>query len=257
MGTDRILSRVTFDKKVSCVARRSEKDMRRIGSAFSPSALICGCFRAPRCRGNFFRARLYNLSVGVQYSRAGRGAMKSTTWSMQLGGCWRQTRRVVPPPRGSRYQRPLLTLIRNLTPPDTDHEGVAQEVFLAAFRSLASFDPKRSAFSTWLFTIARNRCRNELARRRPVVGAELPDVVDLRSPERAASEAELFRQLDAALGALPFEQRSAFVLAHLQGLSYEEVARIEGVGVGTVKSRIARAREKLRCLLRHAAEPHS
>ena len=156
-----------------------------------------------------------------------------------------------------RYQRPLLTLIRNLTPPDTDHEGVGQEVFLAAFRSLASFDPKRSAFSTWLFTIARNRCRNELARLRPVVGALLPDVVDLRSPERAASEAELFRQLDAALAALPFEQRSAFVLAHLQGLSYEEVGRIEGVGVGTVKSRIARAREKLRCLLSHAAEPHS
>ena len=125
-----------------------------------------------------------------------------------------------------RYQRPLLTLIRNLTPPDTDHEGVAQEVFLAAFRSLASFDPKRSALSTWLFTIACNRCRNELARRRPVVGAELPDVVDLRSPERAASEAELFRQLDAALDALLFEQRSAFVLAPLQGLSYEEVGRM-------------------------------
>ena len=121
-----------------------------------------------------------------------------------------------------RYQRPLLTLIRNLTPPDTDHEGVAQEVFLAAFRFLASFDPKRSVFSTWLFTIARNRCCNELSRRRPVVGGELPDVVNLRSPERAASEAELFHQLDAALGALPFEQRSAFVLAHLQGLSYEE-----------------------------------
>jgi RNA polymerase sigma factor (sigma-70 family) len=96
-----------------------------------------------------------------------------------------------------------------------------------------------------------------LARRRPVVGAELPEVVDLRSPELAVSEAELFRQLDAALHALPFEQRSAFVLAQLQGLSYEEVARIEGVGVGTVKSRIARAREKLRCLLHRAAEPHS
>jgi RNA polymerase sigma-70 factor (ECF subfamily) len=130
-------------------------------------------------------------------------------------------------------------------------------VFLAAFRHLASFDPKRSAFSTWLFTIARNRCRNELARRRPVAGTELPDVVDLRSPERAASEAELLRQLDAALDTLPFEQRSAFVLAQLQGLSYEEVGRIEDVGVGTVKSRIARAREKLRCLLSHAAEPHS
>jgi RNA polymerase sigma-70 factor (ECF subfamily) len=156
-----------------------------------------------------------------------------------------------------RYQRPLLTLVRNLTRSNTDHEGVAQEVFLAAFRCLASFDPKRAAFSTWLFTIARNRCRNELARRRPVVGTELPDVVDPRSPERAASEAELFRQLDAALDALPFEQRSAFVLAHVQGLSYEEVARIEGVGVGTVKSRIARARERLRRLLRHATELQS
>src|SRR6478672_9266059 len=134
-----------------------------------------------------------------------------------------------------RYQRPLLTLVHNLTPPGTDHEGVAQEVFLAVFRCLASFDPKRSAFSTWLFTIARNRCRNELARRRPVAGAEMPDVVDPRSPERAASQAELFRLLDAALDDLPFEQRSAFVLAHLQGLSYEEVGAIEGVGVGTVK----------------------
>src|ERR1043166_4162560 len=115
-----------------------------------------------------------------------------------------------------RYQRPLWTLVRNLTPPDTDHEGVAQEVFLAVFRCLASFDPKRSAFSTWLFTIARNRCRNEYARRRRVTGAELPDVVDLRSPERAASEAELLGQLDGALEALPFEQRCAFVLAQLQ-----------------------------------------
>jgi RNA polymerase sigma-70 factor (ECF subfamily) len=156
-----------------------------------------------------------------------------------------------------RYQRPLLTIARNLTPPGTDYEGVAQDVFLAAFRCLATFDPNRSAFSTWLFTIARNRCRNELVRRRPVAGAALPDVEDARSPERAASEAELFRQLDAALNALPFRQRSAFVLAELQGLSYEEVGRIEGIGVGTVKSRIARAREKLRSLLRHVAEPHS
>jgi RNA polymerase sigma-70 factor (ECF subfamily) len=156
-----------------------------------------------------------------------------------------------------RYQRPLLALVRNLTPRDSDQEGLAQEAFLAAFRSLASFDIRRSAFSTWLFTIARNRCRNEFARRRPIASADLADVVDSRSPERAASEAELFRQLDAALDALPFDQRSAFVLAHLQGLSYEEVGRIECVGVGTVKSRIARAREKLRRLLSRVAEPYS
>ena len=185
-------------------------------------------------RGNFFRVRLYNLSAGVECSRARQGAMNDDLDAIRrvLAADVESFRRLV-----ERYQRTVLTLIRNLTPRDTDREGVAQEVFLAAFRSLASFDPNRSAFSTWLFTIARNRCRNELARRRPVVGAELPDVVDLPSPERAASEAELFRQLDAALGALPFEQRSAFVLAHLQGLSYDEVGRIEGVGAGTVKSR--------------------
>lgn len=154
-----------------------------------------------------------------------------------------------------RYQRPLLSLIRNLTPPDADHEGVAQDVFLASYRSLASFDPTRSAFSTWLFTIARNRCRNELARRRPEAVRNLPDVVDRRSPAQAAEAAELSHRLAAALADLPFEQRSAFVLAQLQGLSYEEVARIEGVSVGTVRSRIARAREKLRCLFRHAVEP--
>ena len=61
--------------------------------------------------------------------------------------------------------RPLLTLIRNLTPPDSDHEGDAQEVFLAVFRSLASFDPKRSAFSTWLFTIAAIAAATEWASR--------------------------------------------------------------------------------------------
>jgi RNA polymerase sigma factor (sigma-70 family) len=143
-----------------------------------------------------------------------------------------------------RYHHPVLSLCRHILREQAEAEDVVQHTFLAAWRDLMRSE-KPIQLRAWLFTIARNRCRNELARRRPVVGAELPDVVDLRSPERAASEAELFRQLDAALGALPFEQRSAFVLAHLQGLSYEEVGTIEGVGVGTVKSRIARAREKL------------
>jgi RNA polymerase sigma-70 factor, ECF subfamily len=153
-----------------------------------------------------------------------------------------------------RYQRPLFCLIHNLTPATVDREGIAQDVFLAAYRNLASFDPSRAAFSTWLFTIARNRCRNELSRRRPVVSESIPEGIDLRSPDRDAAEAELFRQLDAALDALPFEQRTAFVLAELQGLTYDEISKIEGVGLGTVKSRISRAREKLRALLQNTAE---
>jgi len=153
-----------------------------------------------------------------------------------------------------RYQKPLFALIRNLTPTTADREALAQDVFLAAFRALRSFDPRKAAFSTWLFTIARNRCRNEAARRRPVFPGELPEAIDPRSPDRDAQQADWFRQLDAALDALPFEQRSAFVLAEIQGLSYEEVSRIEGVHLGTVKSRISRARDKLRALLRDTVE---
>ena len=66
----------------------------------------------------------------------------------------------------------------------------------------------------------------------------------------------MFRGLDATLEGLPFEQRTAFVLAEVHGLSYEEIGRIEGVNLGTVKSRISRARDKLRSLLRPAAEQH-
>jgi RNA polymerase sigma-70 factor (ECF subfamily) len=69
------------------------------------------------------------------------------------------------------------------------------------------------------------------------------------------AEAEWFRRLDEALDALPFAQKSAFVLAEIEGLSLVEIGRIEGVPVGTVKSRLGRAKEKLRSLLRPAEQP--
>src|SRR5438876_11377603 len=95
-----------------------------------------------------------------------------------------------------RYQRPLFSLIRNLTPAGSDHEDIAQDVFLTVFRNLAMFDADRAAFSTWLFTIARNRCLNERSRRRPVARGELPEGIDTRAPDQEAAEAELFRQFD-------------------------------------------------------------
>jgi RNA polymerase sigma-70 factor (ECF subfamily) len=67
-------------------------------------------------------------------------------------------------------------------------------------------------------------------------------------------QAELFERLDRALAQLPFEQRSAFVLAELHGLSYAEIGRIEGTELGTVKSRINRAKQKLRSLLGEVVE---
>jgi RNA polymerase sigma-70 factor (ECF subfamily) len=153
-----------------------------------------------------------------------------------------------------RYQGPVCCLIRNLIPNAHDGEDLAQEVFLAAYQHLASYDPRQGAFSTWLLTIARNRCLNARKKQRPVVLDELPEPAGPPAPDAEAAEAEWFGQLDQALAALPFGQRTAFVLAEVQGLPHEEIARIEGVPVGTIKSRVSRAREKLRALLRHTAE---
>jgi RNA polymerase sigma-70 factor, ECF subfamily len=153
-----------------------------------------------------------------------------------------------------KYQGPLLCLIRNVIGDAQEGEDLAQDVFLAAYANLASFDPGRAAFSTWLFTIARNKCRNARKKRRPVAMGDLPEGAELRTPDAELAGAEWFRQLDEALAALPFEQKTAFVLAEIQGLPHEEVARIEGVRPGTVKSRVSRAREKLRARLRPTAE---
>jgi RNA polymerase sigma-70 factor (ECF subfamily) len=154
----------------------------------------------------------------------------------------------------AKYERPLFCFIRNLIADAHDAEDVAQEVFLAAYSSLGAYNPGRAAFSTWLFTIARNRCRNALKRRRPLVLDELPEEAGGRTPDAELAEAEWFGRLDQALATLPFEQKTAFVLAEIQGLSLEEIGAIEGVPLGTIKSRISRAREKLRSLLRPAAE---
>ena len=154
-----------------------------------------------------------------------------------------------------RYEKPLFCLLRNLLPDAAECEDVAQDVFLAAYRHLATYRPETARFSTWLFTIARNKCLNVLQKRRPIVLRNLPEGADERTPESVLAEREFFRELDAALAALPLEQKTAFVLSELQGLPDDEISQIEGVSVGTVKSRLGRAREKLRSLLGRKASP--
>jgi RNA polymerase sigma-70 factor, ECF subfamily len=153
-----------------------------------------------------------------------------------------------------RYEAPLCRLVRNLTRDPNDWEDLAQDVFLTAYRQLPTFDGRRASFPTWLFRIARNKCFNALKKRRPQAVRALPEEPDPRTPDLALSEKEWFRQLDAALDALPFEQKTAFVLAEIQELSLEEIGRIEGVPLGTVKSRLSRAKEKLRSYFRPAVE---
>lgn len=149
-----------------------------------------------------------------------------------------------------RHQSAVCATIRALLPRYSEWEDLAQEVFLASFQHLESFDATKGAFRTWLLAITRNQCRNVRQRPLPTPVDVLTDLVDCRVPEAQASEAEWFERLDAALAALPDEQRLAFVLVEMQGLSYQETADICEVAIGTVKSRLARAKEWLREVLK-------
>jgi len=151
-----------------------------------------------------------------------------------------------------RYQRPLFRFLGLLGFRGARADDVAQETFLRAFKALGSFEPARGAFSTWLFTIARRLAITEWQRSRregpaPVSVEEAPSPAP--DPAQRALLAERARRLERALAELPTQLRSTFFFSQIDELSLEEVAEIEGCAVGTVKSRIFRAREQLRLAL--------
>jgi RNA polymerase sigma-70 factor (ECF subfamily) len=149
-----------------------------------------------------------------------------------------------------RYARPVACMIRNVTGDARNCEDLAQDVFLAAFAQLKTFDPARSHFSTWLLTIARNRSINLLKKKRPRVPVEPSEPADCAGPLENVTRREAFARLDEALRSLPGRQRRALVLVEFEGLSYEEAAVIEGTRTGTIKSRVSRARAQLAETLR-------
>src|SRR6185295_14040508 len=144
-----------------------------------------------------------------------------------------------------RYQRPVLSMIRRLIWDSHRCEEIGQDAFVTAFQKLSTFDPARSQFSTWLFTIARNMSINALRKKLPLSMGELPELPVSRNPSHELSDKEIFMQLDETVKALPEKLRRAFVLAEMEQLPYEEVARIEGARLGTIKSRINRARARI------------
>ena len=150
-----------------------------------------------------------------------------------------------------RHQQPTFRFTLGLLGNREEAEDVTQEAFLAAFANLSGYDSSRAAFTTWLFTIVRNRCVNVLKRTRPIALIELDSIKDVGSTNPIVRQ-ELSQQLDRALASLPVEQRSAFVLAEIEELSYTEIARIERTSLGTVKSRIHRAKQRLQSLLEPA-----
>lgn len=135
-------------------------------------------------------------------------------------------------------------------------EDLAQDTFVTAFRKIAQFDPDSGKFSTWLLTIAKRLCLNALRKASPVPMEE-PESVSAPSgdsPDHRAGRSDTFRALDSALANLSDEHRRAFIFAEIEELPYEEIARIENIAPGTVKSRVNRAKLALQGQLRAAYE---
>jgi RNA polymerase sigma-70 factor (ECF subfamily) len=152
--------------------------------------------------------------------------------------------------------------LRTLGHPE-DAADATQDAFLSAYRAIHEF--RGGSFKAWLLRITVNTCYDILRRRqrRPSTSLEVmveetgdsPRLADRQiGPERAALAAETVHTVEQALLLLPHDQRTIVVLCDVQGLSYEEAADVEGIALGTVKSRLSRARARLRQLLSERGE---
>jgi RNA polymerase sigma-70 factor (ECF subfamily) len=150
-----------------------------------------------------------------------------------------------------RYQKPIIRFIKHMINDSHICEDIAQDVLFSAYKALDTFDSNRSSFSTWLFTIAKNKSLNVLKKKRAIFASQLPEKTEINNPSDDISEREFFDELDKILQTLPAEQKTAFVLAELQELPYDEIAQIEGAKIGTIKSRISRAKEKIKSALKN------
>lgn len=162
----------------------------------------------------------------------------------------------------SKYQRRLSRLLSRFVKDGADVEDVTQEAFIKAYRALPSFRGE-SAFYTWLYRIGINTAKNFLSAsgRRPVVNAEVEDedgesydlsaqVPDYHTPEAELMNRQIIETVNRAVDKLPEELRTAISLREMDGLSYEEIARVMNCPIGTVRSRIFRAREAIAADLR-------
>jgi RNA polymerase sigma-70 factor (ECF subfamily) len=161
------------------------------------------------------------------------------------------------------HQRAIVKLATNLLGDREEALDLSQEVFLRVFRTIHRFRGQ-SSLRTWIYRIAVNQARNRhrFWRRRHradqvsldqhvAAHGEFPSAGEAR-PDRVLAQKELAAKLQSALDHLPFDQRTAIILREIDGLSYEEIAYSLGVAVGTVKSRLTRARQALRQELREA-----
>jgi RNA polymerase sigma-70 factor (ECF subfamily) len=158
-----------------------------------------------------------------------------------------------------RYKQPVMNLVFRTLPDATEAEDLTQQVFLQVFKAAHRYEVS-AKFSTWLFTIARNLCLNEIRRRsrHPADSLDatlsedddhpLREVADGRvcSAPEALLRSELTQKVESALASLPEKQRTALLLCREGDVSYEAIAEVLGCSLSATKSLIHRARETLK-----------
>ena len=158
-----------------------------------------------------------------------------------------------------KYKQPVMNLVYRTVHDATEAEDLAQNVFVQVYKSASRYK-STAKFSTWLFTIARNLCLNEIRRRsrHPAesIDAPHPEQEDQPlhqfedkknfSPPETLLQGELAQKIEEAMAALPENQRTAILLCRQEELSYEEIAEVIGCSVSATKSLIHRGRETLK-----------
>lgn len=165
-----------------------------------------------------------------------------------------------------KYQRKIMRLLSRMVYDPAEVEDVAQETFIKAYRALAQFRGE-SAFYTWLYRIAINTARNwqASAKRRPSTTSnieneegetfdQIDNLTDISTPESVMVSRQIAETINEAIAALPEELRTAIVLREIEGMSYEDIAESMGCPIGTVRSRIFRARDAIATRLRPILE---
>ena len=163
------------------------------------------------------------------------------------------------------YQDRVFRTCRRILGDYHEADDTAQDVFVKVWKNLKKFR-FRSSFSTWLFRITVNTCRNKLSsaafrRRKRTLrlgprgqeeerGGGLAIGDEKRTPEKELLRKELGERIEKAIEALPENQKTVVVLRDIEGFTYEQISAITGLKEGTVKSKLARARKKLRAKLR-------
>ena len=160
-----------------------------------------------------------------------------------------------------RWERPIYALAYRVIGREEDARDVAQEAFLRAFRALGGFKGQ-AKFSSWLYRITLNLCRDWIRRERRTPIAQAPEGVDLielagessptESVEELVSRRQLGRAVEKAMALLPEEQRTAIILKEYHGLTFQEIADLLDCPLSTVKTRLYQGLSVLRKQLRQA-----